>query len=80
MPLARQHNQTDALGVTKDIRVCIGCDKCWQRVRKPGILEPIVEYYEDFPTYGLARERCKTCKSKIEDDLKDMRELKAESQ
>ena len=38
---------------------CLGCTRVWERV----ILArtDVIEYYEDFPTYGLERKQCPGC-------------------
>ncbi len=49
------------------VKLCLSCNQCWQYTinRMGGNVKGNirgVDYFEDFPTYGLNRTTCRGCK------------------
>jgi hypothetical protein len=53
-------------GISKRMKYCQTCNRVWEIQYQTRSFM----YYDDFPTYGLKRVRCKECENNLVDENK----------
>jgi len=57
-PQAQRYKKLDV--VSDRFRKCIKCNRVWMSAYELG-RKKVIDYYQDFPSYGLKKETCKEC-------------------
>lgn len=54
----------DSKQADQNIKYCTSCDRCYEvtNIKNSRKKNPIIIFYDDFPTYGKTKDNCPVCK------------------